>query len=99
MGMLTLGGLAVVLARGLPARGLALAAIVYGGAGLWTGLLVFRRTYEREGQRRPADPRCAFTRTALTLFLTQFWVVGVLPGLVGGGGPKRSRCLCSGGSG
>ncbi len=83
MGILTLAGLAVVLTLGLSVRGLALAATVYGGAGLWTGLLVFRRTYERNVQHRPPDPARTFRWAALTLFLTLFWLAGVVQGLVG----------------
>ncbi len=83
MGILTLIALVVVLTLGLPARGLAIAAAVSGGAGLWTGLLVFRRTYEREVQRRSPDPARAFRWAALTLFLTLFWLAGVARGLFG----------------
>lgn len=79
--LLTLLGLAVVLRLGLPPERLAIAAAIIGGNGLWSGLIVFRGTYERDVQRRPAEPKRAFRRAALLLFLTVFWLTGVASGI------------------
>jgi hypothetical protein len=45
--VLTLLGLAWVLRLGLPPERLAIAAAIIGGAGFWSGLIVFRGTYGR----------------------------------------------------
>ena len=79
--LLTLLGLAVVLRLGLPARRLAIAAAILGGAGFWSGLIVFRGAYERDVEHRRAEPKRAFRRAALLLFLTVFWLTGVVSGV------------------
>lgn len=80
--ILTLIALAVVFTLNLPVRSLALAAVFVSGAGLWTGLLVFRGTYEREVQRRPPDPKRSFRRATLTLCLVLFWIAGIVRAFV-----------------
>jgi hypothetical protein len=80
--ILTLLGVGVVLALGLPITRLVIAALIYGGSGLWTGLIVFCGTYERDVERRPMNPQRSFRRSVLLLFLALFWLAGVARGLV-----------------